>query len=187
MVAHLQACPELRDVCRAGPALDATDTDPKPVLLAFCLVLRPAKPQPESARALIKLDSDESIVSGLVCLVGGCVGDGRQRLGGWCPFLACWAPSHGGPKVAATSEAFAALAVRLGERWILDERELHPVPDPGQKRPTSHYNTPFPIIKRWFLIIIAYNIGNVVKNDRSARTNGVPGPRPRPEKAYTPL
>ena len=32
--------------------------------------------------------------------------------------------------------------------------------------------TTFPIIKRWFLIIIAYNIGNVVKTDKSARING---------------
>ena len=33
-------------------------------------------------------------------------------------------------------------------------------------------STTFPIITRWFLIHIAYNIRNVVKTDKFLRTNG---------------
>ena len=34
--------------------------------------------------------------------------------------------------------------------------------------------TTFLIITRWFLIQIAYNIGNVAKTDKLVRTNGAP-------------
>ena len=33
-------------------------------------------------------------------------------------------------------------------------------------------STTFPIVMRWFLIQIAYNIGNVVQADKGVRTNG---------------